>query len=48
MDRACPAHEQRSEPAHCPNLDTGGGEEKRAAERDLEKDCGRREAEDGF
>ena len=25
-----------------------GEEEKRAAERDLEKDCGRREAEDGF
>ena len=47
LDRACVAYEQPAEFTHCLNLGTRREEEQRAAEGDMEKNCRRREAEDG-
>ena len=48
LDRACAAYEQPRESTHYPNLDTRWKEDQRAAEGDMEKNCRRRETEDGF
>ena len=49
LDRASAAYEQPTESTHCPNLDTTRWkEDKRVAEGDMEKNCRRKEAEDGF
>ena len=48
LDRACVAYEQPTEPTHCLKLGTRREEDQRAAEGDMEKNCKRREAEDGF
>ena len=48
LDRACVAYEQPTEFTHCLNLGTRREEDQRAVEGDIEKNCRRREAEDGF
>ena len=48
LDRACVAHEQPTESMHCLDLGTRREEDQRAAEDNIEKDCRRRKAEDGF
>ena len=48
LDRACVAYEQPTEPTHFLNLRTRREEDQRTAEGDMEKNCRRREAEDGF
>ena len=43
LDRACAAYEQPTESTHCPDLDTRGKEDQKAAEgEELLKDRGRR------
>ena len=48
LDRACVAYEQPTESTHCLNLGTRTVEDQRVTERDMEKNCRRREAEVGF
>ena len=44
----CVAYEQPTESTHCLNLGTRREEDQRATEGDMEKNCRRGEAEDGF
>ena len=48
LDRAWVAHEQPTESTHCLDLGTRREEDQRAAEGNMEKNCRRRQAEDGF
>ena len=48
QDRACAAYEQPTESMHCLKLGTRGEEDQRTAKGDMEKNCRRREADDGF
>ena len=48
LDRACVAYEQPTESTHCLNLGTKREKDQRAAAGDMEKNCRRREAGDGF
>ena len=48
LDRACVAYEQPTESTHCLNLGTRREEDQRTVESDMEKNCRRRDAEDGF
>ena len=48
LDRTCVAHEQPTESTHCLDLRTRREEDQRAAEGNMEKNCRRRKAEDGF
>ena len=49
LDRACAMLEQPTESTHCLNLmGTRREDDQRAAKGEIEKNCRRREAEDGF